>query len=362
MLLSFSLLIFISCNNSSTTGYSKESTDSVAVSDSPYKPALLLTLPDSMNTPDGLAINNDGSLILLSTPNHNDPSYRSRIYSLTGNSYRFFSDLPLEPTTHHVCAMDLAFGPDGNVYVNDNQFELFDKNYKSRVLKIIMKNGKPDSVIPIVTGMRLANGMVWKGNDLYVTDSQWDTPQDSAKSAVFHFTLSQLSGAPIHLQPGFGNKYILDTFTTIIGDDKIDNGVDGIDYDSKGNLYTGMFGDGRIFKMTLKADGSLGSKELFVPQGNIASCDGFIIDRKDDKLYVNDSKKNAIKTVTPDGKVSTLWENGDTDGSNGLLDQPSEVLLVGNKLYIANFDKPNGKNFVNTKYDRPNTLSVITLK
>lgn len=346
--------VVLACNNKTSPDNSSDSTTN--------KPTLLLNLPDSCNTPDGLVQGPDGT-ILLSMPNHNDPSYKSHIYKIVGNSYEFFSDLPVEPTTGHVCPMDIAYGPDGNVYVNDNQYELYDKNYKSRLLKITMQNGRPVSVAPIVTGFRLANGMVWKGNDLYVTDSQWDTPQDTTKSAIFHFTLAQLSGAAIQLQPGLNNPYILDTFTTQMGADKIDNGVDGIDYDSKGNLYTGLFGDGRVYKITLKADGSFDKKEVLVAKGPIASVDGFVIDRKTDKLYICDAKKNAIKTVTADGKVATLWENGDTDGSNGLLDQPAEVLLTkDNKLIISSFDKPMGDQFVNKKYDKPNTVSIITLK
>jgi hypothetical protein len=357
--IAFVLLIigFTSCSNPSANNGETATTknDTTAAN----KPVLLLDLPDSCNTPDGLALKD--SMILLSMPNFNDTTYKPHIYQIVGNSIQLFTDLPVEPSTNHVCPMDLAFGPDGNVYINDNQFELYDKNYKSRLLKVTMQGGKPVSVTPIVTGFRLANGLVWKGNDLYVTDSQWDTPQDTAKSAIFHFTLADLSGKPIQLKPGFDNPYILDTFTTHIGADKIDNGVDGIDFDSKGNLYTGLFGDGMVYKIRLKEDGKKEGKEVFVPQGPLASVDGFIIDRRTDKLYICDAKKNAIKVVAPDGQVSTLWENKDTDGSDGLLDQPAEVLLVGNKLYISNFDKPNTSEFVNKGYNKPNTVSVITL-
>lgn len=355
-----------SCGNQQNEEQTAEKNDSTQVQDtsnassSSNLPILLLNLPDSCNTPDGLTLSGD-SLILLSTPNFNDTTYKPRIYRINGNAITPFVDLPVHPQTKHVCPMDLAFGPDGNLYINDNQFELYDKNYKSRLLKVVMKNGKPTTVVPIVTGFRLANGLVWKGNDLYVTDSQWDTPEDTAKSAIFHFTVAQLSGKPIQLKPGLDNPYILDTFTTQIGADKIDNGVDGIDYDSKGNLYTGLFGDGIVYKLTLDSVGKLAKKEVFVPKGTIASVDGFVIDRRNDNLYICDAKKNAIRTVSASGQVTTLWENSDTDGSEGLLDQPAEVLLVGNKLYISNFDKPNSSEFVNKKYDKPNTVSVIAL-
>ncbi|MEJ7666884.1 MAG: hypothetical protein WKG07_48970 [Hymenobacter sp.] len=36
----------------------------------------------------------------------------------------------------------------------------------------------------------------------------------------------------------------------------VDNGADGIDYDSQGRLYTGSFGDGTLYRVTLKPDGS----------------------------------------------------------------------------------------------------------
>jgi len=257
--------------------------------------------------------------------------------------------------------MDLAVSPDSNLYVNDNQYELYDKNYKSRVLKLSMKNGKPIKVETVVDGLRLANGMVWLDKVLYITDSQWDTPQDTAKSAVFKFTLDELnSGKIIHIQPGYTDKHILDTFTTHIGKDKIDNGVDGIDYDSRGNLITGIFGDGTIYKLILSAPGKLGRKEVFVPTGLIPCADGLVVDRLTGNMYVADPKSNAIRKVTADGVVSTLWKNTNTDGKSGLLDEPVEVLLHGDNLIISNFDKPM-KGFVNSKFDKPYTLSVINL-
>ena len=68
-----------------------------------------------------------------------------------------------------------------------------------------------------------------------------------------------------------------------------------------------------------------------------------------------------LSSLTLDGKVSTLWENGDTNGAGGLLDQPCEPLIRGNELIIANFDMPV-PGMKNTKFDPPNTISVIKLK
>ena len=43
----------------------------------------------------------------------------------------------------HTAPMDRAVGPDGNLYINDNQFELGNTNYESRLLRVVMKDGKP---------------------------------------------------------------------------------------------------------------------------------------------------------------------------------------------------------------------------
>ncbi|MEJ7666882.1 MAG: hypothetical protein WKG07_48960 [Hymenobacter sp.] len=61
------------------------------------KPRLITTFPDSMNTPDGLALLPDGR-VLLSIPNMADNQYPGRIVELTANGYKpFLSHLPPSP-------------------------------------------------------------------------------------------------------------------------------------------------------------------------------------------------------------------------------------------------------------------------
>lgn len=321
-------------------------------------PKLLYTLSDKYNTPDGLALAPDGS-VYLSVPNLADNSYPGVIVKFAPDSVQFFTSLPAHPDTKHACPMDLAFGPDGNLYYADNQYEN-DKNYKSRLMRITMKNGKAAGIEPVVTGFGLSNAVVWKGNTIYVTDSQWDMPDNDKGSAVFHFTLDDLNKRPIVLKPKTMDPHVLATFTTEVNETGVDNGADGLDYDSKGNFYTGSFGDGTLYKLTLSPDGKLASKDVVKVSEKIPCIDGLIIDRKTDMVYLCNSRMNAIMTVTPDGKVSTLIQNGDTDGKNGRLDQPAEVLLKGNRLIITDYDNPN-KKFVNTKADSIHTMSYIDL-
>ena len=326
-------------------------------------PKLLFTLDDAHNTPDGLALAPNGHLI-LSVPNLADTSQPAVLMEIDGTTLKpFASNLPVEPTTKKAAPMDLAFGPDGNLYYAENQYEN-SKDFKSRLMKVTMKNGKPGAITTVVDNFALANGVVWKGNTLYVTDSQWDLPDNDKGSAIMQFSLAELSKGTVHLKPKTKDAHVLAMFSTTVNETGVDNGADGIDYDSKGNLYTGSFGDGKLYKVTLNPDGSFARQETLTLSGKPIPCvDGLIIDRATDKMYLCNSRENAIEIVDlrNGNKVTTLAQNPDTDGTGGKLDQPAEVLLKGQRLYISDFDHPV-KHFANTKSDAPHTMSVIDLQ
>jgi len=259
--------------------------------------------------------------------------------------------------------MDLAVGPDGNLYYAENQYEN-SKDYKSRLMRVLMSGGRPGKIETAVDGFALANGVVWKGKDLYVTDSQWDLPGNDKGSAIMHFTLAELKpGTTVHLKPKTKDPHALAMFTTTVNETDIDNGADGIDYDSQGRLYTGSYGDGTLYRVTLKPDGTVASQEAVpVASPKIPCIDGLVIDRATDKAYICVSRLNSIDVVDlKTGAHTVLARNGDTDGAGGKLDQPAEVLLKGKQLLVSDYDKPD-KKFVNTKSDAPHTESVIDLK
>jgi sugar lactone lactonase YvrE len=325
-------------------------------------PKLLFKLDDAHNTPDGLALAPNGHLI-LSVPNLADNSQPASLMEIVGNEIRpFATNLPVEPSTKKAAPMDLAFGPDGNLYYAENQYEN-DKNFKSRLMKLELTDGKPGRITTVVDHFALANAVVWKGNTIYVTDSQWDLPDNDKGSAILHFPLAELNKGTVHLKPKTMDPHVLATFSTTVNETGVDNGADGLDYDSQGNFYTGSFGDGRLYKVSLKPDGSLAKQEMLTLTGKQIPCvDGLIIDRTTDKMYLCNSRQNAIEVVDlrNGNAVTTLVQNGDTDGAGGRLDQPAEVLLKGKRLYISDFDKPE-KKFVNSKSDAPHTMSIIDL-
>ena len=138
-------------------------------------------------------------------------------------------------------------------------------------------------------------------------------------------------------------------------------GADGIAFDSKGNLFIGLFGDGKVYKIELDAAGNAKSNKLFAQAPFMTNCDGMSCDVRTDKLYLADSANNAIQVISPDGSVATLSRNGDfTDKRQGHLDQPCEALVRGNTIVVSNMDWPF-PGFVNSKWQQPATLSVIPL-
>ena len=141
-----------------------------------------------------------------------------------------------------------------------------------------------------------------------------------------------------------------------------DAGCDGITFDGEGNMYCGNFGDGRIFKHTMNPDGTVKSSEVIIDDPKLMpSADGMYWDEKSNMIYIAESASNAIRVFSTDGKtVKTLWENADTCGCDGLLDQPCEVIIRGDELIAVDFDMtfPGLKN---KGFDEHHTLSVIQL-
>lgn len=323
-----------------------------------YRPKLMFSLPDTCNTPDGMTLDDKTGVVYLSCPNFCDPNYPGIIMKITpDNKISKFADLPLLPETKRVGPMGLDLGPDGNLYVADNQY-FNNKNRKSRVLRVKIKDGKADGVEVAADGFSLSNAVIWRGNDMYVTDTFSEVP---GEGIIYHITMDEMNKGTVHLTPGEKDPHVLVTQHTLKRGRGDLASCDGITFDGEGNMYCGNFGDGRIFKITFDKAGKATSKLLIDDEKNMPSADGQFWNKADNLIYVADSAANAVRAYTPDGKLKTIWINDDTDGSDGLLDQPCEVLVRGNELIVVCFDMPF-PGLKNSKYDKFHTISVIKLK
>jgi len=329
---------------------------------SPYnpRPSLFLSLPDKCNTPDGMTLHSSSGNIILACPNFNEPDWPGILMKIdpSNNVSQYFT-MPIHPETKKACPMGMDFGPDDNLYVADNQY-FYDKNYKSRLIRVVIENGKPVRAEVAVDGFKLSNAVIWKDDSVYVSDTFFDLSDKPGASGIYRIKLSEMQEGTVYLKPGAQDPHLIATFTTIPNQRNDVAGADGLTFDSKGNLYTGNFGDGAFSKITFDEKGNVLSNKILVRDPRLTCVDGIFCDLETDQIYVTDSEKNAIHIITPRGDFKTLWMNDDTDGSDGLLDQPCEPLIRGNELIIVNFDMlfPGLKN---SAYDKHHTLSVIKL-
>lgn len=326
-----------------------------------YKPALMFSLPETCNTPDGMTLCDKTGIMYLSCPNFNDPNYPAIMMQISpDNKLTKLCDLPVRADTKIAGPMGVDIGPDGNLYVADNQY-FANPDHRSRVLRVNMKDGKATGVDVVVDGLKLANALIWRGDRMYVSDTFFDLKDEYGAGGIWCFTMDELNKGPVKVAPADKDPHVLVKINAIEGRGSGNAGPDGMTFDEDGNLYTGNFGDGVMYKITFNADRSMKSCDVFLKDPTMLSCDGIFYRAADKKIYIADSMANSIKRVSLDGKLENLWENGDCTGEGSNLDQPCEVIVRGNELIAVDFDMPFPL-LRNTKYDKPHTIHVIKLE
>lgn len=347
----------------------------------PQASRLFLDLGPQINTPDGLGIAEDGTLI-LSVPNFNNdhllkrglittaaPPFLAAIDTRDHLTHWYdFTSADLHPGTGRIGPMDNAFGPDGNLYVCDMQV-FFSKAHASRILRINVRNGKAVGMDVVAEGLIAANGLYWRGNTLFVTDSLLVDPATQRKgeplvSGVYALPLKEMQAAtPIRLAPydaAHEDRHLVQAFHS---SGRMGFGTDGITGDDQGNLFVSVIEDASLYKLTLDARNKATSMTLFARDPKMESIDGVIFDATRQRFYAADFLGNAVHAIDTRGNVTTLQKNGDSTGADGTLDQPAEVILRGNQLVVVNMDMAWATPglSVNTQVDLHNNLSVIDL-
>ncbi len=323
---------------------------------------LFAKLPEFVSTPDGMAIDSEGNLI-LACPNYADQSLPGCLVKIDKDkNIRKWVDVPVHPETGLASPMGIAFGPDGDIYICDNQGwpgrpELI---RKGRILRLRIRDNEIIKTTVVARNMEHPNGMRIRDGYIYVTQSTLELvkhPSGKLVSCVYRFALDD---EDIDITNTLSDKNILTTFLTHNPADQY--GVDGIEFDHDGNLLVGNFGDGAVYKVTFGPDGEVASNEVWAQDlEQLESTDGMIMDDAGN-LYIADFCANAIAMVTPDGKVTRITQSPDCDGLDGGLDQPGEPIIWNGKLIASCFDIVTNDIVVNTAHEMPATLAELDIK
>ncbi len=326
---------------------------------------LFVKLPDFCPTPDGMAIDADGNLV-VACPNYADQTKPCCIVKIdrSGNVTKWFN-VPVIPETGVSCAMGIAFGPDGELFICDNQGwkGTPEGQFKGRLLGCKVEGAGDNAKVTtrvIADGIEHPNGVRYHQGKLYVTNSIMSKEKDPSGrlvSGVYRFDPKATKAVTI-TNTRKDAELVLDVLTYNLD---CQYGLDGIAFDSKGVMYLGNFGDGSILRAELDPAGKVTSCETWVRDiKELRTTDGICFD-ENDNLYIADFSENAIAVVTPNATVYRIAQSPDSDGSKGELDQPGEPIVWNGKLYVTCFDCVTDPDKVNSKHQPPFTITTLEL-
>jgi len=366
-------LPFLSCNgDKSKKSIPKDNTITI-FEDVELTSKLLLDLPETFNSPASGAKDKEGNVYFTSPNFHNEVLIKAgdmekpalpTIGKIDKNNklstwYTFTAE-DMDKTSGKLAPFGVAFGPDGNLYVVDMQLWF---GGTSRILRIIVENGEAKKVETVLLGMSFPNAIAWKGNDLFITDTVLGETEDGKQiSGIYKVSFSELNTEnPITIKPYKGKEdNDVHLFKTFISNASLKFGANGLTFDNEGNMYTGIMEEGSVHKTTLDKDNNILNSSLFV-DGMIAT-DGMKYDGNTNKIYITDLFANAVYSIDMKGKLELLVKNENTNGENGLLDAPGEVVVREKDIIVLNFDAAfDNPKMVNKTPDKPYTISVIGL-
>ncbi|MDR0337563.1 MAG: SMP-30/gluconolactonase/LRE family protein [Planctomycetaceae bacterium] len=328
-------------------------------------PKLLAVLPDYCPTPDGMAIDSEGRLC-VACPNYADQTKPACIIRIdkSGNIEKWFN-VPILEETGVACPMGIALGQDGELYICDNQGWTGNPNaqWKGRLLECrVQGKGSNEKITTriIADGLEHPNGVRFHNGKIYITNSlmtKIEHPSGLLVSGVYRFDTKIKE--TVHVTNTKSDANLLLTVLTYNKDCQY--GLDGIAFDKAGNLYLGNFGDGTIIRTKIDEDGQATDTKIWAKEAtNLRTTDGICFD-DNGNLYIADFSENAIAVVTPDANVYRIAKSSDSDGANGELDQPGEPIVWNGKLVVTCFDIVTGIDKVNTKHDKPFTITTLDL-
>lgn len=315
-------------------------------------PRLAILLDAAYRNPDGMTIK-DGQIWL--TINNVSQDAPSCIVKITADDkIEKVIDLPVSAETKIVSALGLVFASDGNLYVSDNQ-NLGGQGYgKSRILRVVMKEGQATGVEVVATGLHAANGIAAWGDSIFVNETTFGEAVPLI-SGTYQFRLAELSAdAPVKVDGTAKDPHVIFTMETT---GKYPVGANGLCFDGSGNMFVANFGDCTIWTVAFDQDGKVAGSRLFTKVDCAESIDGMQYDGEGFIWFADFIGCAIVRVDARSGLAVLVAKNAAGDGVNGELDAPSECIKLGRKVYVSNIDLTFGPNTA----DGTHTISVIDL-
>jgi len=329
-------------------------------------PKLFVALPDYCPTPDAFEIDSEGNLI-VSCPNFSDKSKPACILKIDkeGNVRKWFN-VPTIPETGWASPMGMAFGPDGELFIADNQpwMGTPEGQFKGRIIGCRVEGMGDNARVTtrvIADGIEHPNGLRYHNGMLYLTVSMMTKIKDPSGlivSGVYRFDPKLATTVQVTNTKADPNLIL----TVLTYNKNVQYGLDGIAFrPGCGTMYLSNFGDGSILRVEMDDQRKVISIETWAKDlKNLRSADGICFD-ENGNLYIADFSENAIAVVKPDSRVYRIAISPDNDGSTGELDQPGEPIVWNGRLIVSNFDAVTDDDKVNSAHQPPHTLSVLEL-
>ncbi|WP_235835902.1 SMP-30/gluconolactonase/LRE family protein [Cognatitamlana onchidii] len=311
---------------------------------------LFAELPDICPTPDAFDVAPDGSLT-LSCPNFADktmPGVLMRI-SKEGDVTKLI-EVPVLASSGRSNPMGIAYDDKGVLYVCDNQTN------KGRILRMTFNEDKLISTEVVAHGFNSINGIRFSNGFVYVTQTMLPKlKEDKVVGGVYRFSITSRN---IKINNDTSDDNLIYTSKTQNNERQV--GLDGLVFNKKGELFVGNLGDAIIYKLILNAKGKVESEMVYAKLPKNSAPDGINID-DNGNLYVAGFAQNQIFKIDTNKNVELLAEYPDNDGSEGGLDQPADLIVFNGKLIISNFDLMVAKGMINSKHNKPYTVSYLDL-
>ena len=282
-----------------------------------------IQMPRTCTTPDGMCIDAKGRLVIAAPNNdHTQPGAVFRLSSPDETPLKWF-DVPPCPESGYASPMGICFGPKGELYICDNQ-----KNSQGRLLRLTFKNDRIETCEAIAVGLDNANGVKYMNGRLYMTQAFLygvKRGDGAASSGLYMFSENdrnvRVGNTPADPQC---------VFSDVTRNPEIRGGLNGVAVDAaKGIIYTGNYGDGRVWKLTTGADGRVvKSEEIVHAGGESVTPDGLCLDVFGN-LYIADMRGDAAERITSYGKFEVVRKGG--------FERPSEPCFWKGFLCVANY-------------------------